>query len=102
MRLSSILPLLTLLLAAQPAAAEKNVFIVASDADGYGVDRCLSTGASCGAAVAAAYCQSRAFQKAASYRKLDRENIASDADNPLIQTCRGNSCTEFVAIECAR
>lgn len=107
MRLSSILPLLTLLLAAQPVAAEKNVFIVASDADGYGVDRCLSTGASCGAAVAAAYCQSRAFQKAASYRKLDRQNIAndaiaSDADNPLVQTCRGNGCAEFVAIECAR
>ena len=33
------------------AQAEKRTFIVANNSDGYGVDRCLATGASCGAAV---------------------------------------------------
>src|SRR6516162_2537937 len=31
------------------AQAEKRTFIVANNSDGYGVDRCLATGASCGA-----------------------------------------------------
>ena len=41
------------------AQAEKRTFIIANNADGYGVDRCLATGASCGIPVATAYCQSR-------------------------------------------
>ena len=32
-----------------PAAAENRVFIIVNHADGYGVDRCLATGATCGA-----------------------------------------------------
>ena len=32
------------------AQAEKRTFIIANNADGYGVDRCLATGATCGAA----------------------------------------------------
>ena len=34
-----------------PAQAERRVFIITSDAGGYGVDRCLSSGAKCGAAI---------------------------------------------------
>ena len=30
------------------AQAERRVFIIANDPDGYGVDRCLATGATCG------------------------------------------------------
>ena len=47
------------------AQAEKRTFIVANNSDGYGVDRCLASGASCGAAVATAYCKSRDFAEAA-------------------------------------
>jgi hypothetical protein len=36
------------------AQAEKRVFIIANNSDGYGVDRCLATGASCGLPVATA------------------------------------------------
>ena len=43
------------------AQAEKRIFIIANNADGYGVDRCLATGATCGVAVATAYCKSRDF-----------------------------------------
>jgi hypothetical protein len=79
------------------AQAEKRVFILASNADGYGVDRCLATGAACGAAVAAAYCRARDYSQAASYRRVDREEITGGAP-----PCRGVGCSEFVAIECAR
>jgi hypothetical protein len=41
------------------AQAEQRVFIIANNADGYGVDRCLATGAPCGVAVATAYSKAR-------------------------------------------
>jgi hypothetical protein len=83
------------------AQAERRIFIVANSADDYGIDRCLATGAACGAAAAAAYCRSRDFNQAASYRRVDRAEITGAA--PAGSTaCRGASCNEFVAIECSR
>ena len=82
------------------AQAEKRIFIVANNADGYGIDRCLATGAACGAAAAAAYCRSRDYNQAASYRRLDRDEITGMA--PAGGACKGASCNEFVAIECSR
>lgn len=83
------------------AQAEKRVFIIANNADGYGVDRCLATGATCGAVVATAYCQSRDFARAQSFHKIDREEITG-AVRSSNESCRGGSCDEFVAIECSR
>jgi hypothetical protein len=80
------------------AQAERRIFIIASNADGYGVDRCLATGASCGAAVATAYCQAREFVKAASFRKIDRDDITGAV--PSMTGSSGRD--EFVAIECMR
>ncbi len=57
------------------AQAEKRIFIIANNSDGYGIDRCLASGAPCGAAAAAAYCRSRDFAQAGSYRKVDRDEI---------------------------
>ena len=37
------------------AQAERRMFIIANDGDGYGIDRCLSSGDKCGAAAANAY-----------------------------------------------
>jgi hypothetical protein len=82
------------------AQAEKRIFIIANNPDGYGVDRCLSSGASCGKPVATAYCQSRAFTKAASFRKVDRDEITGAV--PTSTVCHGSNCDEFVAIECTR
>jgi hypothetical protein len=80
------------------AHAEKRIFIIANNADAYGVDRCLATGASCGVAVATAYCQSREFVRAASFRKIDREEITG-----AVPATNGSSVRdEFVAIECLR
>jgi hypothetical protein len=84
---------------AAPAQTETRVFIVASNADGYGVDRCLTTGASCGTVVATAYCQARDFSQARSFRKVDNDDITGG--NAKSQSC-GIGCDEFVAIECTR
>ena len=80
------------------AQAEKRTFIVANNSDGYGVDRCLATGATCGAAVATAYCQSRDYMQAASYRRIERAEIASSEPATTGTSVR----QEFVAIECLR
>lgn len=89
------------LLSATAAQAEKRLFIVANSADGYGIDRCLAEGANCGAAAAAAYCQSKQFDKAMSFRKIDRDEItgAVPAGN---SACGRGGCEAFIAIECSR
>jgi hypothetical protein len=89
------------LLGAAAAQAEKRVFVVASDGDGYGVDRCLSSGGACGTTVANAYCHAHEFSQALSFRKVDRDDItgAIPADGP--GSCKGGNC-DVVAIECSR
>jgi hypothetical protein len=79
-----------------PVQAENRIFIIANDPDGYGVDRCLATGASCGAAVATAYCRSREFAQAASFRRVEREEITGAIPVGVTKS------EEFVAIECSR
>jgi hypothetical protein len=94
--------LLTFAVMAAPAAqAEKRVFIISNNSDGYGIDRCLATGAACGAAAAAAYCRSREFTQAASYRKVERDEITG-AVPASGSACGRGGCEEFVAIECSR
>ena len=97
----SVLAAVALILFASTAAqAERRIFIIANNADGYGVDRCLASGGSCGAAVATAYCRSREFAEALSFRKIERDEIASAV--PAAGTdCKG-TCQDFVAIECTR
>jgi hypothetical protein len=88
------------LFGAASAQAEKRLFIIANNADGYGVDRCLASGATCGAAVANSYCKSREFAQALSYRKVDRDDITGAI--PVNAGCHGSNCDDFVAIECSR
>jgi hypothetical protein len=90
----------TLLAGASAALAEKRIFIIANNADDYGVDRCLASGASCGVAVATAYCRAREFNAALSFRKVDRDEITG-AIPASSAGCRG-TCQDFVAIECTR
>lgn len=82
------------------ALAEKRTFIIANSPDDYGVDRCLANGATCGAAAAAAYCQSKQFKTASTYRKIERDEITGAV--PSSAACGRNGCDEFVAIECKR
>lgn len=94
--------LVAAVLTTSAAQAEKRIFIIANDADGYGVDRCLATGDSCGAAAAAAYCRTKDFVQAASYRRVERSEITGAVPVSTRGVCRGEACMEFVAIECTR
>jgi len=97
----TLLAVLIVIGLASSALAERRMFIVSSNADGYGIDRCLETGARCGAAVAAAYCRSREFLQAASFRKVDRDEITGSVPDAG-GVCQGGKCDEFVAIVCSR
>jgi hypothetical protein len=90
------------LLGAGAAQAEKRVFIIANNADGYGVDRCLASGDSCGQTVASSYCRSRDFAQALSFRKVDRDDITGAIPSSGPGSCKGGACDDFVAIECSR
>ncbi|MGH6725947.1 MAG: hypothetical protein ACREB8_05305 [Pseudolabrys sp.] len=83
------------------AQAERRMFIIADDGDGYGVDRCLASGDKCGAAVANAYCKTHEFAQAMSYRKVDRDDITGAIPTGGSGGCRGNAC-DVVAIVCTR
>jgi hypothetical protein len=98
----AIVALATALLGATSASAERRLFIIANNASGYGVDRCLASGASCGAAIATAYCQSREFAQATSYRKVDKDDITGAVPASTSSSCVGSNCDEYVAIECSR
>jgi hypothetical protein len=86
---------------ATSAGAETRIFIIANNADGYGIDRCLANGERCGKLVANAYCQSQSFAEVKSFRKVEREEITGAIPVQVQSTCRG-ACDAFVAIECAR
>lgn len=83
------------------ANAERRIFIVANDADGYGIDRCLASGAKCGTAVANAYCKRQSFAEAATFHKADQNDITSAVPAESSDNCRSNSC-DVVAIVCTR
>jgi hypothetical protein len=83
------------------AQAERRMFIIANDGDGYGIDRCLAAGDKCGAAAANAYCQTHEFVQASSYRKVDRDDITGAIPTGGSGGCRDNNC-DVVAIVCTR
>jgi hypothetical protein len=87
-----------LVLGAIEASAETKIFIIENHRDGYGVDQCLASGSNCGKPIASAYCQSRNFGQAVSFRKVD----AGEITGGVSANCRGRACAEYVAIECTR
>jgi hypothetical protein len=89
------------LASALSARAETKIFFVENQPDGYGIDQCLANGANCGKPMASAYCQSRQYGRALSFRKAEPEErpegkASGDA------ACRASGCVDFVAIECQR
>ena len=89
------------ILAASSAFAETRVFIIANQADGYGVDQCLAKSEKCGAQVARTYCQSRDFAQASSYRRVDPDEITGSVPKTGANCSHGH-CDEYVAITCQR
>ena len=90
------------LLAASTAFADTRVFIVANEADGYGVDQCLARGDKCGAHAARAYCQQRDFAQAVSYRRVDPDEITGSVPKSGSEKCVPAGCDQYVAITCQR
>jgi hypothetical protein len=83
----------------RPASAETKIFFVENQPDGYGIDQCLASGAKCGKPMARAYCQSRQFGEAVSFRKAEPEEMPKEAGEAA---CTANGCVDYVAIECQR
>jgi hypothetical protein len=88
-------------LAASVASADSRVFIIANQADGYGVDLCLARGDKCGAHAALSYCRSRDFAQASSYRCVDPDEITGSVPKAA-GSCNHAGCREYVAITCQR
>jgi hypothetical protein len=91
----------TFLLTVSAAAADSRVFIIANQADGYGIDQCLASGDKCGAYAARSYCQSREFASASSYRRVDPDEVTGSVPKAG-DKCTGSGCNEYVAITCQR
>jgi hypothetical protein len=87
---------------ASAASADSRVFIVANQADGYGIDQCLARGEKCGAPAARSYCQSRDFAQATAYRRVDPDEITGAVPKAGSEKCSGLGCGEYVAITCQR
>jgi hypothetical protein len=102
MRSLSILSVLAFTFAVTAASADSRVFIVANQADGYGIDQCLARGEKCGAHAARSYCQSRDFAQASSYRRVDPDEITGSVPEPASASCGHAGCSEYVAITCQR
>ena len=90
-----------LLCAASAASADSRLFIIANQADGYGVDQCLARGEKCGAHAARSYCQSRDFAEASSYRRVEPDEITGSVPKTA-ESCRHARCSDYVAITCQR
>jgi hypothetical protein len=87
--------------ACSAALADSRVFIIANQADGYGVDQCLARGDKCGAHAAHSYCQSRNFAEATAYRRVDPDEITGSVPKAGAN-CGHAGCNEYVAITCQR
>ena|SRR5450631_2816161 len=101
MRLISALLVCSFQLAASVASADSRVFIIANEADGYGVDQCLARGEKCGASAARSYCQSRDFAQATAYRRIEPDEITGSVPRAAA-SCNRTRCNEYVAITCQR
>src|SRR5258708_32432595 len=72
---------------ALPAGAETKIFIVENQPDGYGIDQCLASGANCGKPMASAYCKSRKYGQALSFRKAKPDETTGGVA-PAGATCQ--------------
>ena len=96
------LPALLACMFVSAASADSRVFIIANQADGYGVDQCLARGDKCGAHAAHSYCQSRDFAQASSYRRVEPDEITGSVPKAAANNCGHSGCNEYVAITCQR
>jgi hypothetical protein len=102
MKFISAFSIVTFVLAATSALADSRVFIIANQAAGSGVGECLAKGQKCGAQTALSYCQSQHFAQAASFRRVDPDEVTGSVPAPKAGQCKEGNCDEYVAIICRR
>jgi hypothetical protein len=81
------------------SAALACVWLLAASAAS--ADQCLARGDKCGAHAARSYCQSRDFDQASSYRRVDPDEITGSVPKARA-SCHHSGCDEYVAITCQR
>jgi hypothetical protein len=102
MRWVAVAALFLALLSGYGAHAERRLFIIANDAESYGVDRCLVSKAGCGNTVANAHCHSHEYAQVISFGKVERDDIAGAISASDAGVCSGARCGNYVAMECSR
>jgi hypothetical protein len=103
MKLAEYLLAAAFVAAASAAFADRRVFIVANQPDGYGIDQCLANGERCGAPAARAWCRSHEFKTASAFRRLDPDEVTGAIPASTGAKCSGRACAaEYVAITCER
>ncbi|MBS7541319.1 hypothetical protein [Ancylobacter lacus] len=98
--------LLAATLALTPALAladgQTEMFVV-DNSDGYGIDACVASGSSCGAAMAEAWCRVHDYSRVVSFGKVQSDAGKARLISANARTaCNGGSCTDVVAITCGR
>ena len=93
---------LAVLFGAASAQAEKRIFIIANNADGYGVDRCLASGAECGSGGGEFILQVARVRAGAVVQQSRprRHHRRHSVKRPGLM--HGATCDNFVAIVCSR
>ena len=67
---------------ASPAFAQNVESFIVDNDDGYGVDSCLESGASCGQPIANAWCEANGYTAAVAFRKQTAADITGSIDGP--------------------
>ncbi|MBD3753998.1 MAG: hypothetical protein IE935_16635, partial [Micrococcales bacterium] len=72
----------------------REIFIVDSS-DGYGIDACVASGASCGQAMADAWCRVHDYERAVGFGKVKSDaTISAVSTAPVRTACYGAGCAE--------
>ena len=91
-----------LLFVVSAARADSRVFIIANQADGYGVHQRLAKRDTSGAHAARSCCPSREPAQAPAYRPVDTDEITGSVPKTANDRCSGIGCNEYIAITCQR
>ena len=91
------------LVCANVASADTRVLILQAETQDLAAAKCLVAGAPCGADAAKAICRSHDFTGAASYRRVDPDEVTGSVPKAEPMNCKsGSPCGAYVAVICRR
>lgn len=84
------------------AGGADKLFLIDSS-DGYGIDACIASGATCGQAMADAWCRVHDYERAVNFGTVKSDAVlGSVGTTPVRTACYGSNCQDSVAITCTR